>query len=98
MSDYNFMPTLEIFRWGEIDPTSSFDAADLMAYEDKTRYGTDSPFPILMEKLFEYVVPVISFRSRINGESKFITEPMRRCTVSDFESRGYVFKSDIDKE
>lgn len=73
-----------------------------MSDEDLETFGDDSgfysPFPISLEKLQTYIVPMINFRQILNGQTSYILEPMRRCTPEDFEKRGYVWKSEKDKK
>jgi hypothetical protein len=50
-----------------------------------------------MEKLETFIQPVIRFRSRVEGVTKYINEPMRRCTPEDFEQRGLSFAHEEDR-
>jgi hypothetical protein len=60
--------------------------------------GWYTAFPIESSALFDYIVPTIVFREIKKGITSFKTYPMRRCRVEDFESKGYFFKSETDKE
>ena len=103
MNDYNFMPTIEIIPWGDINPTSenSFNIKDIWddsseAYSDDS--GWYSAFPMDFEKLSTFIVPTINFRQIKDGATTYIEEPLRRCTAEDFESRGFVFKTEKEKK
>ena len=88
MQDYSFMPTLEILQWGEND--LNFQIEEIMDDQGHNNDGGFySSFPIDVKKLNTYVVPIINFRRILDGKTSYIAEPMRRCTVKDFEDRGY---------
>jgi hypothetical protein len=71
-----------------------------MSEKDKEEFKENwySSFPIELDELMNYIEPVINFRKIIDGQSTYIAEHLRRCTVEDFESRGYKFKNEIDKK
>ena len=91
--DYNFMPTIEILPNGDIHQDDLFTLADLQSSNEvyKTEDGMYKVFPMDVEKLQNFVEPVIKFHRRIESVSSYIVEPMRRCTPEDFERRGHVF-------
>lgn len=102
MNDYNFMPTIEIMQYGDIDKTgeNSFKIKDIM--DDSVEVTQDdsgwySAFPMDMDKISTFIEPTINFRQIVDGATSYISEPMRRCRAEDFESRGYVFKTEKDR-
>jgi hypothetical protein len=65
MEDFNFMPTLEIFQWGEVneEPKFRFEVEEIMSDDDKGKnIDLYSPFPIDTDKLMNYIVPHINYR------------------------------------
>ena len=63
MTDYNFMPTLEIIQGGEENP-GGFKINDILDTSEgsQSNSGWYSSFPIDMEKLETYIEPTIIFR------------------------------------
>ena len=51
-----------------------------------------------MAKLQEYIDIVIAFRQRSDGNSKYISTSLRKCTSKDFEERGISFQSESEKK
>jgi hypothetical protein len=103
INDFNFMPTVEVLPYGETnpDPSKAFLITDIMSESDDAdtyKQGWYSPFPVDVDLFLKYVEPVITFRRIIDRETSYIMTRLRRCTADDFESRGYVFKSDDDRK
>ena len=78
----------------EQDNEDSFTIKDL---EESTgeQYadGWYKPFPIDLKKLQRFIEVEITFRQNLNGVTRYISQPMRRCTSQDFLSKGYTFTS-----
>lgn len=97
MSDFNFMPSLEIQSYGEKnpDPALAFDIAEISSVsENSYENGWYSSFPIDIEKLMQYIEPVVNYRIIEDGETYYISEPLKLCTVEDFERKGFEFGSE----
>ena len=59
--------------------------------------GFYSSFPMDLQKLKSFVVPVLNVRAIVEGKTSYIVEPLRRCTEEDFTSRGHIFKTEEDR-
>ena len=74
LKEYDFMPTLEMQAWGEFD--DHFDVNDVINESEQTNGqegGWYSSIPVDMDKLINYIQPVINYRQIVGGNTTYIT-------------------------
>ena len=77
----------------------AFDIASISSdKENAYDNGWYSSFPLDLAKLMNYIEPVINFRMIVDGETSYIAQPLKLCSVEDFENKGHRFSSNKMRE